>query len=92
MYAKKRPFPEEHLPAEVASGSGYAQGKWVSENIMQSAASTVGLRSIVVRLGQACGSPNGSWNSKEWLPALVRSASHLGCIADDNRVSALSKD
>ncbi|KAK7472181.1 hypothetical protein VKT23_000303 [Stygiomarasmius scandens] len=85
MYAKKRPFPEEHLPAEVASGSGYAQGKWVSENIMQNAASTVGLRSIVVRLGQACGSPNGSWNSKEWLPALVRSAPHLGCIADDNR-------
>ncbi|KAK7470222.1 hypothetical protein VKT23_001657 [Stygiomarasmius scandens] len=86
MYAKKRPFPEEHLPAEVASGGGYAQGKWVSEQIMQNAASTAGLRSIVVRLGQACGSPNGSWNSKEWLPALVRSAPYLGCIADDDRL------
>ncbi|THU83583.1 hypothetical protein K435DRAFT_971493 [Dendrothele bispora CBS 962.96] len=28
--------------------------------------------SVIVRLGQTCGSPNGSWNRKEWIPALVR--------------------
>ncbi|THU87157.1 acetyl-CoA synthetase-like protein [Dendrothele bispora CBS 962.96] len=74
-----------HLPAQVASSGGYPQGKWVSEQIMQNAASQAGLRSIVVRLGQACGSPNGSWNSKEWLPALVRSAPVLGCVPGDDR-------
>ncbi|THV08167.1 acetyl-CoA synthetase-like protein [Dendrothele bispora CBS 962.96] len=86
MYAKQRPFPEDSLPAEIASGGGYAQSKWVSEQIMQAAASTAGLRATVVRLGQACGSPNGSWNSKEWLPAIVRSAPYLKCIPDDNRL------
>ncbi|THV01989.1 acetyl-CoA synthetase-like protein [Dendrothele bispora CBS 962.96] len=85
-YAKTRPFPEQHLPAQVASGGGYPQGKWVSEQIMQNAASQAGLRSVAVRLGQACGSPNGSWNSKEWLPALVRSAPVLGCVPGDDRL------
>ncbi|KAK7470228.1 hypothetical protein VKT23_001662 [Stygiomarasmius scandens] len=86
MYAKTRPFPEDSLPAEIASGGGYAQSKWVSEQIMQSAASSAGLRAVVVRLGQACGSPNGSWNSKEWLPAIVKSAPILKCLPDDNRL------
>jgi len=90
MYAKTRPFPEDSLPAEVASGGGYAQSKWVSEQIMQSAASSAGLRAVVVRLGQACGSPNGSWNSKEWLPAIVKSAPILKCLPDDSRVSRAS--
>ncbi|THV01944.1 acetyl-CoA synthetase-like protein, partial [Dendrothele bispora CBS 962.96] len=85
-YAKTRPFPEHHLPAQVASSGGYPQGKWVSEQIMQNAASQAGLRSVAVRLGQACGSPNGSWNSKEWLPALVRSAPVLGCVPGDDRL------
>ncbi|THV08176.1 acetyl-CoA synthetase-like protein [Dendrothele bispora CBS 962.96] len=69
---------------QVASTSGYTQSKWVSEQIIQNA-STAGLHSVIVRLGQACGSPNGSWNRKEWLPALVRSAPFLGCIPDDDR-------
>ncbi|KAK7470239.1 hypothetical protein VKT23_001674 [Stygiomarasmius scandens] len=86
MYAKTRPFPEAAVPAEVASAGGYAQSKWVSEEIIQHAASTAGLRSVIIRLGQACGSPNGSWNSKEWLPAIVNSAPILGCIPDDNRL------
>ncbi|THU84226.1 acetyl-CoA synthetase-like protein [Dendrothele bispora CBS 962.96] len=85
-YAKTRPFSEHHLPAQVASSGGYPQGKWVSEQIMQNATTQAGLRSVIVRLGQACGSPNGSWNSKEWLPALVRSAPALGCIPGDDRL------
>ncbi|THU89870.1 acetyl-CoA synthetase-like protein [Dendrothele bispora CBS 962.96] len=85
-YAKTRPFPEHHLPAQIAASGGYPQGKWVSEQIMQNAASQAGLRSVIVRLGQACGSPNGSWNSKEWLPALVRAAPVLGCVPKDDRL------
>ncbi|THU97197.1 acetyl-CoA synthetase-like protein [Dendrothele bispora CBS 962.96] len=86
IYAKTRPFSEQHLPAQVASSGGYSQGKWVSEQIMQNAATQARLRSVIVRLGQACGSPNGSWNSKEWLPALVRSAPVLGCVPGDDRL------
>ncbi|THV08159.1 acetyl-CoA synthetase-like protein [Dendrothele bispora CBS 962.96] len=84
-YAEKRPFPESPVSPKVASVSGYTQSKWVSEQIIQNASSTAGLHSVIVRLGQACGSPNGSWNRKEWLPALVRSAPFLGCIPDDDR-------
>ncbi|THV08178.1 acetyl-CoA synthetase-like protein [Dendrothele bispora CBS 962.96] len=84
-YAKERPFLEAPISAKVASAGGYSQSKWVSEQIIQSASSIAGLRSVIVRLGQACGSPNGSWNSKEWLPALVKSAPSLGCIVDDDR-------
>ncbi|THV08158.1 acetyl-CoA synthetase-like protein [Dendrothele bispora CBS 962.96] len=84
-YAEKRPFSEVPVSPKVASARGYTQSKWVSEQIIQNASSTAGLHSVIVRLGQACGSPNGSWNRKEWLPALVRSAPFLGCIPDDDR-------
>ncbi|THU90375.1 acetyl-CoA synthetase-like protein [Dendrothele bispora CBS 962.96] len=65
-YAKTRPFPEQHLPAQVASGGGYPQGKWVSEQIMQNA-SWVEVR--------RCEARTSLWKSErilEQLPALVR--------------------
>ncbi|THV08180.1 acetyl-CoA synthetase-like protein [Dendrothele bispora CBS 962.96] len=82
--AQQRPFPEDKVDPVIASGSGYSESKWVSEQIISEAAK-IGLHSVVVRLGQVCGSPNGLWNRKEWLPAIVQSAAVLNCLPDDER-------
>ncbi|KAJ7697660.1 hypothetical protein B0H17DRAFT_1130264 [Mycena rosella] len=34
---------------------------------------------------QLCGGVNGTWNTHEWVPALVQSAKVLKCIPDDSR-------
>lgn len=68
---------EEPVPPEIAVANGYSESKWVCEKILESAASTTPLRSVVVRVGQVAGSPSGAWNTSEWLPSLVRSSVHL---------------
>ncbi|KZT73185.1 acetyl-CoA synthetase-like protein [Daedalea quercina L-15889] len=71
-------------PDNVVS-TGYAESKWVSEQILYSAAAKTPLRALVVRAGQICGGPDGAWNSHEWLPSMVQSAPALGCFPDDTR-------
>ncbi|KAJ6611221.1 hypothetical protein B0H10DRAFT_2224315 [Mycena sp. CBHHK59/15] len=70
--------PEEaNLPPVTAVGSGYAESKWVAENILVRAAAATTLRPVIARIGQVSGGPNGSWSPGEWLPTLVRSAQLL---------------
>jgi thioester reductase-like protein len=58
---------------EVVIGSGYVESKWVCERVLTAAAETTSLRPITVRVG-------GSWNEKEWFPAVVKSAKTLKCM------------
>ncbi|EJU02073.1 acetyl-CoA synthetase-like protein [Dacryopinax primogenitus] len=54
-WSEPRPVPEEPIDDPlVASASGYAQGKWVSERIMLAAAEK-GLRAVIWRVGQLAG-------------------------------------
>ena len=75
-------------PAEAigVAPTGYAESKWVSEEIIYKAASETTLLPLVVRVGQMCGGPAGAWNFQEWFPSMVQSAHVLGCIPDDTRV------
>ncbi|MBW0473423.1 hypothetical protein O181_013138 [Austropuccinia psidii MF-1] len=64
-------------------GSGYGESKRVCEEIVQASAEEYDFISIILRIGQLCGSRgNGSWNHNEWFPLMVQSFFHLGCLPD----------
>lgn len=49
------------------------------------AAGKTALKPVIVRVGQVSGGSNGAWSTAEWVPSLVRSSVHLGCLpAVDN--------
>ncbi|KAF9020020.1 acetyl-CoA synthetase-like protein [Hymenopellis radicata] len=74
------PVRERLVDAEQACGSGYAESKWVAERILEQAASSTGMETAIVRLGQLSGGINGCWNQNEWFPAILRSAKDLQCL------------
>ncbi|PCH42369.1 acetyl-CoA synthetase-like protein [Wolfiporia cocos MD-104 SS10] len=80
------PLFETPSKADYAVGTGYAESKWVSEQILYEAAARTLLDPMVVRVDQVTGGLDGSWNAHEWFPAMVQSALHLGCFPDDHRV------
>lgn len=66
-----------------ASSMGYAEAKWVCEEIMASAArlDTAIIEPIVVRIGQLTGSSiSGYWNKNEHLPVLIQASQALGVL------------
>ncbi|KAI0926228.1 putative NRPS-like protein biosynthetic cluster [Taiwanofungus camphoratus] len=77
--------PEHPIESELAVGMGYAESKWVSEQILYKAAEKSSLKTMVIRVGQICGGMDGAWNAHEWFPSMVQSAAKLGCFPDDNR-------
>ncbi|KIY54025.1 acetyl-CoA synthetase-like protein [Fistulina hepatica ATCC 64428] len=66
--------------ARVPFGQGYGESKWVAEQILATAQEATSLRPVVARLGQISGGPNGSWNKRDWVPALVKSSVSLKCV------------
>ena len=81
---------EESSNPEYAVGMGYSESKWVSEQILFTAAEKTPLDPLIARLGQICGGPDGTWNAHEWFPSMVQSATALGCFPDDPNVSRQS--
>ncbi|KAK0210917.1 hypothetical protein DFS33DRAFT_1371246 [Desarmillaria ectypa] len=61
---------------EIALGTGYGESKWVSEELLRT---TEGLRYLVICVGQPSGAANGTWNVNGWVPAMVQSATKVGC-------------
>lgn len=80
--------------ASVAHGLGYTESKWVAEQLIDCASNASGFQALVVRVGQMCGGRGGSWNTKEWVPALVRTSVALGAVPllEGVRVSAVRFD
>ena len=66
----------------VAGLSGYAEAKFVSEQLLAEAAVVSNINIGVCRIGQAGGPtrPQGRWNVKEWFPSILTSSAHLGAI------------
>ena len=69
---------------KVAQSSGYAESKHVAERLLHEASLQSKVPSSICRLGQIAGPVNapGMWNKREWLPSLVTSSKHIGCIPD----------
>ncbi|KAJ7618755.1 male sterility protein-domain-containing protein [Roridomyces roridus] len=72
--------PEESiLDPKVAVGSGYAESKWVAEQVLEAAARCRSdFEPIVVRLGQLSGAANGAWKRSEWFPTLLKLSQDMG--------------
>ncbi|GJE98661.1 acetyl-CoA synthetase-like protein [Phanerochaete sordida] len=77
------PILEERItdPDGIAE-LGYTESKWVAEQVLARASDERGLRAQVVRVGQLCGGAGGCWDTKEWVPALVRSSVFLGRVPE----------
>lgn len=72
---------ETYVDAASAVGTGYSESKWVCESILSKAALATPLQATTVRIGQLSGmSGSGHWNEKEWVPSMVKSSVHLGCL------------
>ena len=77
--------PEIPLAATHPAPFGYAQAKWVCEQLLESVNQLFGsaVRASVVRLGQITGTiDKGAWNEWEHVPLMVRTMQGLGVVPD----------
>ncbi|THH09230.1 hypothetical protein EW145_g2182 [Phellinidium pouzarii] len=80
-YKESKVAEEEPLAhPDSALGTGYAESKWVSEQILERASKKTSLSTTVIRCGQLTGGPSGAWNDHEWFPSVVKSSIALGKI------------
>lgn len=75
-----------------AGKSGYAQSKWVSEQICNAASKAENLFDsstiTIARIGQLCSDTQcGIWNENEAWPLLIRTAKEVNCLPLDGPVS-----
>ncbi|KAF9505928.1 hypothetical protein BS47DRAFT_1322053 [Hydnum rufescens UP504] len=81
------PAPEASIQdPSVVLGIGYGESKWVAERLLELAAEKSGLRPVIVRIGQLSGGTNGSWNTAEWIPAVVRSGEVVRALPSSDDV------
>ena len=86
-------IPEMPLP-DATKGPlpmGYAEAKWVCEQVVESAHRTLHheVEPMIVRIGQLSGSQNsGYWSTKEHFPALVKASKGVGHLPDLQGVSS----
>ncbi|KIY71458.1 NAD(P)-binding protein, partial [Cylindrobasidium torrendii FP15055 ss-10] len=72
--------PETALPVSAAIGTGYGESKWLGETILHRAAAETGLEVVVARMGQITGSKSGEWKTKDWYPAVIKTAVAMGSL------------
>ncbi|KAI0764139.1 hypothetical protein BD413DRAFT_673489 [Trametes elegans] len=74
-YRGPSPAPEVSLDDPASPyDTGYSEGKWVTEHVLQNATKECDVHTVVMRLEQVTGDRLGHWNEKEWFPAFVKSA------------------
>ena len=69
----------------TAGETGYAEAKFVSEQILARACTVSSLKVRICRIGQVAGptTSKGCWNMSEWFPSLIQTAIYLGAIPKD---------
>ena len=81
------PVPEAPIDDPSSPfGTGYGEGKWVAERVLQNVTERRGVHTIVMRLGQVAGDKKGYWNEREWFPSLVKSALFQKCLPQHDGV------
>ncbi|KAL1631043.1 putative NRPS-like protein biosynthetic cluster [Neofusicoccum ribis] len=67
------PVREAALPFPAAGRTGYAQAKWVGEQLCAAATRRAAVPTRVLRVGQVVGDrARGAWNAREAVPLMVR--------------------
>jgi thioester reductase-like protein len=68
--------------------TGYAQSKYVAEEIVRNAMKDAGAQTRVLRIGQLVGdSKAGEWNTTEGIPLMIQTAVTLGALPQLDEVS-----
>jgi thioester reductase-like protein len=77
-------IPEENVVTDTPGPNGYAESKYLSEQLLAYAASKLSLPLSFARVGQIAGAARkpGLWNRAEWFPSLALSSRHIGAIPD----------
>ena len=82
-----------HDPTNAPLAMGYAEAKWICEQVVESAYNELQceVQPMIVRIGQLTGSQtSGYWSLKEHFPTLVKSSMAIGHLPDLHGVSNLS--
>ncbi|CAE7873612.1 hetM [Symbiodinium sp. KB8] len=76
--------------ANLHQRSGYAQSKWMAEQLVWRATESFGLRAVVLRPGTVCGARSGASNTKDAVSLLLLGLVKLGstCTADRSPLPA----
>ncbi|KAL8732909.1 MAG: hypothetical protein Q9166_002510 [cf. Caloplaca sp. 2 TL-2023] len=82
-----RKIPEEiSTDFTVPQPMGYAESKFVAEQLLANANKKCNIHISICRVGQIAGPVLGSegraWNKNEWFPSLVVSSMHLGMLPE----------
>lgn len=77
--------PEAIIKTSTPAPNGYANSKYIAEQLLDHAARNGTVRASVARVGQVAGAARtpGPWNKTEWFPSLVLSSLHVGAVPDD---------
>ncbi|CAL5868171.1 uncharacterized protein PFLUO_LOCUS2395 [Penicillium psychrofluorescens] len=77
-------IPEESIVTDTPAPNGYAESKYLSEQLLAHAASKLSIPLLLARVGQIAGAArkSGLWNRAEWFPSLALSSRHVGAIPD----------
>ncbi|GFN18907.1 NRPS-like enzyme [Aspergillus tubingensis] len=83
-YTKTGLTPEEVITTTTPGPNGYADSKYLAEQLLAQAARQGRLHASFARVGQIAGPvrSKGIWNKTEWFPSLVLSSYHLGVLPD----------
>lgn len=77
--------PETVVTMNALAPNGYANSKYIAEQLLAHAARTRSIKASFARVGQIAGpiQAAGQWNKREWFPSLVLSSRHIGAVPDD---------
>ncbi|ESK96774.1 hypothetical protein Moror_6646 [Moniliophthora roreri MCA 2997] len=75
-------------PEDAKLPGGYLESKWIAERLVQIQSEDMNIRANVVRVGLITGGLNGIWDSSHWLPTLVESGLHVGCLPEGDGVAS----
>ncbi|KAI1178787.1 hypothetical protein F4777DRAFT_62023 [Nemania sp. FL0916] len=78
---------DEDVAEKYLIEQGYAQSKYVCEQMLNKYASATKNPASILRVGQVCGPVSSAtgvrlWNPTEWLPSLVMSSRFMGAVPD----------
>ncbi|THC89059.1 hypothetical protein EYZ11_011499 [Aspergillus tanneri] len=77
--------PETVIQTATPAPNGYANSKYLAEQLLEHAARKRTVRASIARVGQVAGAVRtpGQWNKAEWFPSLVLSSLHVGAVPDN---------
>ncbi|PYH89485.1 hypothetical protein BO71DRAFT_487913 [Aspergillus ellipticus CBS 707.79] len=80
--------PEEVFQTSTPAPNGYANSKYLAEQILDYAGQKAQGRNLsisIARVGQVAGAvrARGLWNKAEWFPSMVPSSLHVGAVPED---------